>query len=1423
MSTPSPAKNDRQMLIGRYEVVKRIGAGGMGAVYKAVHLDLGRTVALKVLPTELAIKPDMLERFKQEARSAAKLRHEHIVTLFEFDEVNGTHFLAMEYVEGCNLHEYIDKKGKLEPEEARQILIQAARALALAHEHHIVHRDIKPSNFLLTIKDGKPFIKLTDFGLARSIDDTDFKVTRTGTTVGTVDYISPEQARNSRAADIRSDIYSLGCTLYHMLAGRPPFPEGDLTERLLKHVEAEPQDVREFCPTVPAGLVEVLKKMLAKKPESRYQTPLELVQDLENLPSGPPLSAMAALEALAKASGEKPKSARSASAVETRRHTVKDPTRPLTVPSAPVVPPTKDIKLRYRKSRQKNTRALEGTDGDGTMTSPVVIQGMLPWILVIGGVSAIVLIGMAIAFKWGGTPALKTTDDDKTVAKAGPDKKDDIDKGAKKTFAEVKKVLKGKQEGENSAERRAAAEKLVEDQGLPKIQTPSEDVLRNLQQQFPTKARGSFQQDPEIARNFYGGQANVIPGGDPGGAGSVPSSPGGVAPVLIQPGAGTGEASREPTNPSGAGQGGTPAPNKSTEAPTKAPETQNPNPRLENPPSPSAGRGNAAGTKTSAESGGATQGPKPTSTPPPSKQTPTTASSSQKPVVAENPAGQGKTNTGTGTPARTVAQRPAPLVVSRVGIAGSGQGFDSLAAALARAGSMDSNDPITIEIQDNGPLFAPAMSIASKSIVLRGGAGYRPVVAWDTSSAASTKAGYLLTVANGNLVLENLDLVVRSADTGDSAISGLVRVTDGSVLVESCSFSIAGRHRAAVSAIWLEGTPADRSRPRCYLNRCVFRGAEMTAINLQAPGAEMMMDSCLLVGGTRPLLHVLGRVGSVPTSLRVARSTLVSAQNVVSIKPANSTDRLPTVHWLSWDSLLARFGNQDGGEMIELQDEATAAAMQWKAINCLYTGWQVLLKYAGGKIGPENLAAWNELWHTTEGEKVLGGTWPAFMPAEPEKAQPAAFRTSGTSAAYRDSTGTGAIGCDVTLVPVLRENWLNWTYEVAAIARFDARFAEQPPEINHAAADTRFQGGKLDLSRYDLGEFLQDLHDARRLAPRVVMHLAGKGSARSTPFRLKDTTLVLYFEETVDRLEIAPKPGGTHDALIAIENGGLDLIGGSIVFPSSKSLALPSYLIKMQNGDLRVHGCRLQGPVGEMPASFRGLISFTGSGATALDRARDCSIGDSILISGKEGLQTIGTGVRVRMHNCVLVAGGNAFHIDPGMSPVLRLNGQWLLDHLTVAAKGAVFHCADAQALAAPVEPSVLQARSSLFLACSDTGTGPAGLLRFEDRALPRGLLVWQGELNAYDNRLGYFVLPDHRQQPPAGQTGAVLAQIWGPTGERRGLTLDLAQAKPVAIDPAGLERLALPEAVKAKVKGTPPGADLGVLGITRRAGRGGR
>lgn len=264
--------------LGKYQIEKRLGQGGMGTVYLALNTDLKKLVALKVLPRDKAKNPVLVRRFKAEAQAAGQLEHPNIVAVYDSGEADGFLYIAMEYVDGIDLFEQVRKRGVIPVKRSIDIIKQVAAALQHAYEHNIVHRDIKPSNLLLK-HDGT--VKVTDLGLARSIDDTlETNITRAGTTVGTVDYMAPEQARNSKAADIRSDIYSLGCTWYQMLTGEAPFPEGSVTNKLQAHAIKPLPDPRELNENVPEGLFAVLQRMTAKKADERYQTPAELIDDL---------------------------------------------------------------------------------------------------------------------------------------------------------------------------------------------------------------------------------------------------------------------------------------------------------------------------------------------------------------------------------------------------------------------------------------------------------------------------------------------------------------------------------------------------------------------------------------------------------------------------------------------------------------------------------------------------------------------------------------------------------------------------------------------------------------------------------------------------------------------------------------------------------------------------------------------------------------------------------------------------------------------------------------------------------------------------------------------------------------------------------------------------------------------------------------
>jgi len=252
-----------------------VGGGGMGAVYRSHDTRLNRLVAVKILSRDQS-DSETVRRFRNEAQSAARLDHPHIARVYYVGEDKGWNFIVFEFIEGVNLREIVEKNGPLSIEESLDYTLQVAEALDHASARDVVHRDIKPSNVLVT-EDGS--VKLVDMGLARlhQIESGADDLTQSGVTLGTFDYISPEQARDPRLADVRSDIYSLGCTLYFMLVGRPPFPEGTALQKLLRHNGDDPPDVRLFRPDTPEDVVAILTRCLAKKPDQRFQSPAELM------------------------------------------------------------------------------------------------------------------------------------------------------------------------------------------------------------------------------------------------------------------------------------------------------------------------------------------------------------------------------------------------------------------------------------------------------------------------------------------------------------------------------------------------------------------------------------------------------------------------------------------------------------------------------------------------------------------------------------------------------------------------------------------------------------------------------------------------------------------------------------------------------------------------------------------------------------------------------------------------------------------------------------------------------------------------------------------------------------------------------------------------------------------------------------------
>ena len=283
MHRDSPTTGPRDLSglrLGGYRLLRRLGSGAMADVYLAEQASLSRAVAVKVLRPETAARPNAVLRFTQEARAAAGLVHGNIVQIHEVDCLDGHHFLAEEYVAGPTLRTWLQERGPLDARQALAVLAQVGSALERASGQGVVHRDIKPENLLLTPA-GE--VKVADFGLARvlSVAADGPDLTQDGTALGTPLYMSPEQAEG-RAVDTRSDLYSLGATLYHLLAGRPPFGGSTNVAVALAHRHEVPASLDEHRDKVPPALSAIVLRLLAKSPDDRYQSPAELLLAVES-------------------------------------------------------------------------------------------------------------------------------------------------------------------------------------------------------------------------------------------------------------------------------------------------------------------------------------------------------------------------------------------------------------------------------------------------------------------------------------------------------------------------------------------------------------------------------------------------------------------------------------------------------------------------------------------------------------------------------------------------------------------------------------------------------------------------------------------------------------------------------------------------------------------------------------------------------------------------------------------------------------------------------------------------------------------------------------------------------------------------------------------------------------------------------------
>jgi serine/threonine-protein kinase len=316
---PQMEEQGQMQQIPGYQIISKLGAGAMAAVFKARQIALDRFVAIKVLPKRMSENKEFVDRFYKEGRAAARLNHPNIVGAVDVGEANGFHYFVMEYVEGKTVYDKLEKGERYNEKDALKLIIQTCDALSHAHKAGFIHRDVKPKNIMIT-KDGNA--KLADMGLARETADVEAAQAEAGKAYGTPYYIAPEQIRGELDVDARADLYSLGATFYHMVTGRVPFDAPTPSAVMHKHLKEELVPPDHLNPDLSAGVGEIIEVAMAKRPQDRYQNAEEMLTDLKRVEAGePPLIARSHYD-MDRLKGIEQSGVASASAIQARVHAV---------------------------------------------------------------------------------------------------------------------------------------------------------------------------------------------------------------------------------------------------------------------------------------------------------------------------------------------------------------------------------------------------------------------------------------------------------------------------------------------------------------------------------------------------------------------------------------------------------------------------------------------------------------------------------------------------------------------------------------------------------------------------------------------------------------------------------------------------------------------------------------------------------------------------------------------------------------------------------------------------------------------------------------------------------------------------------------------------------------------------------------------
>lgn len=1349
--------------LGKYQIEKKIGAGGMGTVFLARDTELKRTVALKVLPRDKAENPILVRRFRAEAQAAAQLRHPNIVAVYDSGEADGFLYIAMEYVEGFDLFEMVTRRGVVPIRRSIDIIKQVAGALQHAFEQNIVHRDIKPSNLLIR-RDG--VVKLTDLGLARSIDDTlETNITRAGTTVGTVDYMAPEQARNSKLADIRSDLYSLGCTWYQMLTGSPPYPEGSVTNKLHAHAVKPIPDPRDQNPKIPEGLTAVIRRLMAKKPEDRYQTPADLVDELNQAAltqaaiSREIFSDLSDYEQrtdLAPAADEADsddgyfelddvrKCDDTPDEVASPRH--RKPVRPITDDNPADTPPV-TYRSKSRATPREEPEEEEPPVSQRSRQRPAKPTGPE-------------------------TPPQATSRSRSESART--DEPDESQPTA--PYRSKPRTLRPERSGSEpeSGDRSSRGGKSHDDDEIDDHAQPAarKSKSRTGKQEAnetasAAKAAAAKQADAKPAKSTESGPKPMPPKRQPLNDSDESRTPlfsidrirqfAAVAGVVLMI-AGVGWViSRYSTNVAiDMNPIGVPPETATNPVPVQVPATP------------------------------ATVG----STDPSSPEAATVT------VVGDTPAGTRPEDAGPKFDVEAIPEwaskevEPTGLQILTVGPAAlSATNFHTLSEALdavPQAGAV-------IRLQGAGPFPLPLVELKQrKQIVIASGTSQdRPVIVLKPGEGQTT-AG--IKVSEGSLDLRGLHFSIdRQAMTGSIKA---VEVVDGQLMVRRCSFTAAGKPETAAgdadSAIAMvvqstsDATSVPRIEPNLLIDRVLVRGDGFGGVAIRRANIDAVIRESLMATGSAPAIavsgHIAAGVADVATAkprriVRLQRCTL-SAQNRIFDLSVDDAGKPPQTAVSLRDVICAAQGVVPNSAIVFAgrwpqvrSAEGWLTRLTWTSTNTLYLGFEQLVDL-GSSYKVTDAATWQRVWNMrTDVRQFQKLNFPEAILDELNVTLPQEFDSNGLSYREVKSSDGGMPGCSVNELSVPDIASQRRGAAITLRPALPARAAKSPDPV---------EVRRVDLKKEDLGQVL----NRGDWPSGTLFEATGGGVCFMSPARIDGKSLRIDFRQSDGAsLRVQPLQPKTPDhksvppALISITRGTLELTNAVLEGYANPKGTTPEWLLQSTDSTVILNGCRLLGSDSDASRHI-GLIHWTTAvpGKTVAEPPalviRDCY------------LAGMGCGVRADcgqgsliFRNSVLAIRGDAIDLRPTRAGKLLLP---ILDveQLTISATKAAIRFEAApgtEPVAAPVRLFVERTVFAPPLAFKAGEAASATMLQCVGPVIEQRQLEWWGATNGVARRVVHLVRREGDSATPTDDRTGLTAwkNLWDKASTIRMLTGD--------------------------------------------------